>query len=51
MMKNECMRYLEYVANSPSELEAHTPDFDLTLKHIDGDKGNLVYNWRCDMSR
>ena len=43
MMINECMRYLEYVTNSPSELAAHTPEFDLTLKWIDGDKGNLVY--------
>jgi hypothetical protein len=42
-MTNECMRYLEYVAKSPSEFASHTPDFDLTLKWIGGDKGNLVY--------
>jgi hypothetical protein len=44
MMKNECMRYLEYTTNSPSELAAHTPNFDLTLKQMDGDKEKLVYN-------
>jgi hypothetical protein len=30
--------------NSTSELATHTPDFDLTLKRIDDDKGNFVYN-------
>ena len=44
MMTNECMRYLEYAVNSPSELATHTPDFELTLKQMDGDKRNLVYN-------
>jgi hypothetical protein len=51
MMTNEFMRYLEYVANSPSELAAHTPNFDLTLKQIDGDKGNLCTTRRCNMLR
>jgi hypothetical protein len=38
------MRHLEYDANSPSKLASHTLDFDLTLKQMDGDKRNLVYN-------
>jgi hypothetical protein len=44
MMTNERMMYLEYDANSPSELAMHTLDFDLTLKWINDDKENLVYN-------
>ena len=44
MMIDESMMYLEYVANSPSELAAHTPDSDLTLKHINYDNENLLYN-------
>ena len=44
MMIDESMMYLEYVANSPSELAAHTPDSDLKLQHINDDKENLVYN-------
>ena len=36
--------YLEYTVKSPSEFATHTPEFDLTLKQIDGDKGNLMYN-------
>jgi hypothetical protein len=42
MMINECMRYLEYVVNSHSELASHTIDFDLTFKQIDGDKETCV---------
>jgi hypothetical protein len=38
------MMYLEYDANSPSELGAHTHESDLTLKQINYDKGKLVYN-------
>jgi hypothetical protein len=30
--------------NSPNELAAHTPNFDLTTKRIDGDKGGFGYN-------
>jgi hypothetical protein len=43
MMINECMRYLEYVVNSPSELVAHITDSDLTFKWMDGDKEKLGY--------
>jgi hypothetical protein len=43
-MIDESMMYLEYVVNSPSELAMHTPDSDLTLKWINDDKENLVYN-------
>ena len=38
MMIDEIMMYLEYIANSPSELEMHTLDSDLTLKQINDDK-------------
>jgi len=34
----------EYVANSLGELEAHTPDFDLTFKWTDADMEKSVYN-------
>ena len=43
-MTHESMMYLEYAANSPSELATHTHDFELTLEQIDDDKGNFVYN-------
>ena len=46
MMINECMSYLEYAANSPSELATHTTDFDLTFKQMDGDKEKLVYKMK-----
>jgi hypothetical protein len=44
MITNEIMIYLEYLVNSPSELEGHTPESNLTLKQINDDKGNIVYN-------